>query len=263
MKTTQKSLIAVIYLICSAIAQGQESNLKSGKITADEISMSVYKQDTTTSAVVLNKNGYARYCFMSGEFIVEYYYESRIKILKSEGTAYANITIPLYQSEKTVSDREQISKIEAYAYNLEKGKIIKTRMGKEYIFEERISPNMKQIKFSIPSVKTGTVIEYKYKISSNQYYSLHDWNIQKFIPVANARCEILIPEYFKFSIASKGFEFIKTEDTFESQSFSINLGNGQTESINSNSRKLVFTAKDVLALKNESNVWCLKISYRA
>lgn len=257
MRTTHKAFTVIISLLCSIMMHGQEANFKFGKVTQEEINMPVYQQDTTASAVVLNKSGDTYYTFVGEDFQVEYNYETRIKILKPEGTSYANIAIPYYQHETTNNNREQISKIEAYAYNLENGKVVKTKMEKEYIFEERISPQTKKIKFSIPAVKAGTVIEYRYRRTSNFYYNLKEWNIQEGIPVANAYYRVIIPEYLKFNIATKGFEDIKTTEEIQHQSFTINLGKGKIIKTNSFSRKLTFTSANVPALKDENHLWCV------
>lgn len=67
-------------------------------------------------------------------------------------------------------------------------------MDKSLIFDERINDNWKQIKFSVPSVKAGTVIEYKYTQHSELYQLIPDWVIQHDIPVIHSHYEVLIPD---------------------------------------------------------------------
>ncbi|MEZ5006065.1 MAG: DUF3857 domain-containing protein [Bacteroides graminisolvens] len=97
--------------------------------------------------------------------------ENKTKILKSDGTSYANVTIPYYDSNKNTM-KELVIDGDAFSYNLENGKEVKTKMKKEYIFKERVSDKYMQVKFSIPNVKIGSVIEYKYKVLSDFYYQL-------------------------------------------------------------------------------------------
>jgi len=149
-----------------------------------------------------------------------------------------------------------VSRIEAYAYNLEDGKINKTKMEKSYIFEEQLNTNLKQIKFSIPSVKAGTVIEYKYNITSELYWQFADMIIQQNIPVKYAKYEVLIPEYFNYNIETRGGEFLKMEEVPSNQNFTVMGDDHLTSSVNCSSRQLTFTVNDLSALKDEPNVWC-------
>lgn len=247
-------LVCFFAMVISGI-HAQDFSLKFGKVTQDELTMPSYPKDTTANAVVLYKTGDVFYEFNNG-FRVQYSYENKIKILTQEGVEYANVSIPLYHEKGQNMNKEVILKLEAYAYNLENGKVVKTKMDKSYVFEERVSNYLKQVKFSIPAVKAGTVIEYRYKILSDFHQNLSDWTVQQSIPVVYAYYEAKIPEYFKFSIDTKGYERIKVEDTSENQSFTINLGGGQLETVQSSSRLLKLTSTDVPALKEESHVWC-------
>lgn len=255
----KKLSIFIVSICLSAILQirAQDYSIKYGKVTEDEVAMTSYSKDTTANAVVLYKQGTIYYDYRNNDFKVEYYYEHKIKILKTEGTDYANIIIPFYSDLKAGNSKESVSKIEAFAYNMENDKIIKTKMDKDYIFEERVSDKWKQIKFSIPAVKAGTVIEYRYKLTSDFYYQLPDWDIQQDIPVAYAKLEAKIPEYFKFTIDTRGYEPVKAEDFYENQNFMINLDGARQETVQCNCRKLIFTSEHVPALKDDNYVWCV------
>jgi len=129
-------------------------------------------------------------------------------------------------------------------------------MNKSYIFEEKLNNNWKQIKFSIPSVKAGTVIEYKYKLTSDFSYNLSDCIIQQNIPIIHYNYEIRIPEYFDFNIETSGTEGIKVNKSYTNQSISVKDQNNQFQTISFNSQKLLITGDDLPALKDEPNVWC-------
>ena len=233
----------------------QEISLKYGKISNDELNMKVYSKDTTAAAVVLYDDGYASYEYtQSVGFQIEIELKKKVKILKQEGVNEATISIPYYSNNS--GDRESISYLEAMAYNMENGKIIKTKLDKKYIFDEELSSKYRQLKFSIPGVKVGTVIEYKYKRISNRIYDMPDWQIQSEIPVINSNYEVRIPEYFIFNIDTKGYEHINVVETNENQIFNLGMGSNGSNTVTSQSRIIKFTAKDVPALKDEENVWC-------
>jgi len=233
----------------------QEISLKYGKISNDELNMKVYSKDTTAAAVVLYDDGYASYEYtQSVGFKIEIELKKKVKILKQEGVNEATISIPYYSNNS--GDRESISYLEAMAYNMENGKIIKTKLDKKYIFDEELSSKYRQLKFSIPGVKVGTVIEYKYKRISNRIYDMPDWQIQSEIPVINSNYEVRIPEYFIFNIDTKGYEHINVVETNENQIFNLGMDSNGSNTVTSQSRIIKFTAKDVPALKDEENVWC-------
>ncbi len=258
MKRT-KAILALLCMGLTFVGYAQEFSMSYGKISVDELAMTTYEKDTTAHALILCDKADLYYEFVSQQFRVVQNIEKRVKILDSEGTDYANVTIPIYQESNPSQPRETISRIEAYAYNLENGKTVRTKMEKSYIFEERLSPYYKQIKFSIPSVRAGTVIEYRYRVTSDFYYSLPEWEIQNELPVMHARYQVKIPEYFLFNIESKGFGEVQLSETQENQSFNIYISSvKQTENIHCTSKVIKATATDLPALKDQDYVWCVQ-----
>lgn len=233
----------------------QEISLKYGKINNSELTMSTYSNDTSAVAVILYEDGYCSYDVVNSNFQLGFEFSKKIKILKQEGVDIATISIPYYT--RSAESREQITNLEAIAYNLENGKVVKSKLEKKYIFDEELGNRYRQIKFSIPNVKKGTVIEYKYKKSSNLLYNIDDWNIQGKIPVINSRYEVRIPEYFYFNVDTKGYESIKVDEKPGNMQFHLGQNSNGPIIVSCSSRELVFTAKDVPAMKDEVYVWCV------
>lgn len=246
-------IISLVFIcLCTSVAVlSQEISTKYGRVTNEELAMTVYEPDTTANAVIIFKKGHTSYEFVTDHFRVTYEVEMKIKILKPEGTTYADVAIPYYQNDKNTTFKETVSNIEAIAYNLEGGKVEKTKMKRDYIFRERLNSNRMQVKFSIPAVKAGTVIEYKYKMYSDFYSQLDNWVMQHDIPVIYANYNITIPEYYKFNLDMRGAEKIQTEDN--DVQFSLHVG-GQI--LQCSGRNLVFTCNNVPALKTDSYIWC-------
>jgi len=246
-----QQVIAII--VCSffmiSYASAQQFSTKFGKVTDEEVNMTTYAPDTTANAVVIFKNGTTFYDISVNDFRVNYEIEAKIKILKSEGTEYADIQIPYYNNDRNLS-KEVVNMIEATAYNMENGQVVKTKMKKEYIFRERLNDKYMQVKFSIPSVKAGTVIEYKYRIQSDFYYQLKNWEIQEEIPVISNTYEITVPEYFKFNFEMRGASYIKTDRKDIPLSLHI-----KGQSIRCTGANVKFDAKDIPALKADSYLW--------
>lgn len=255
----KRTPLVLLVSLCSILAaNAQDISLKYGKVTNDELKMNVYDKDSSAVAVVLYTDGNAEYEYSStdGGFRIVTSFSKKIKILKQEGLSYASMSIPFHYEANGIKDK--ITDLDVIAYNLdENGEVVKTKLDKKYIFEEDINSFVKQLKFSVPNVKVGTVIEYKYNHTSRMITNVPDWEIQSGIPVMNSKLEIVIPEYFIFNFDTKGYEHIEVKDVKKNQTFSLDSRNG-VSIVNCVSRDLTFTAKDIPALKNENFVWCLR-----
>lgn len=249
----------IFLLACFMAGQiyGQEAsipeiNTKFGKPSDEELKMVAYAPDTTAIAVVLCKKTDAFYDFVASDFRLTYTYETKIKVLKSEGTSYADVSIPYYEDESRSSMKETVTSIDASAYNLEKGKTVRTKMKREFIYKERLNDKYMHVKFSIPNVKVGTVIEYKYKILSDFYFNINDWSAQQSIPTLYTEYNITVPEYFKFNLDVRGTERLETTD--ESEGVNLSVG-GQL--LQCNGRHLCFKGRKLPALHDDNYIWCV------
>ena len=237
---------------------------KYGKIPLEELTMTTYPNDTSASVVVLFKTGTTEFDYRSDGFGVASVFERRVKILTSDGVDYANVEIPYYKSAQSNGTYETIFDIEAAAYNLEDGKMVKSKLSSQYIYREKVDENWNVVKFSIPNVKVGTVIEYRYKYSSNNPYSIDSWEIQESIPVFKSYYEVLIPVYYQYRFQTKGYEYIDCQKSTQSRAYDIrfNTGSGYIDrTVNVPLNRLVFSADTLPALKDEPFVWC-KNEYR-
>lgn len=258
-----KAILIIVFLLWGWQGNAQQTNsdviissMKYGKPSDEELSMTTYARDTTATAVVLYSKCNARYDLIANEFKLVYFHEVRIKVLKSDGTSQANISIPYYSNEKTNLVKETVGQIDASAYNMEDGKLVRTKMKRELVFTERINKNYMQVKFSIPAVREGTVFEYKYQINSDLYYTINPWEAQKDIPVLVAQYETTIPEYFKFNLEMRGSHSLNPKDEPGNLSYTLQLQGGQVETINCSGRHLKFVGMHLPALQPDSYVWC-------
>lgn len=184
-------------------------NLKYGKPTREELSMTTYTPDTTAAAICLLQQGKTDFVYHDYfKLITERTY--RIKILKPQGSDYANVTIPYYAPVNSNNEPDRIDKLSASSYNLENGKTIKTELTEDLISDERVDQYVKLLKFSIPAVKVGTVIEYRYTHISN-YLEIPNWYMQKEIPVIYNQYTVTIPHVYVFNIETRGEALFKTE----------------------------------------------------
>jgi hypothetical protein len=141
----------------------------------------------------------------------------RIKIIDKQGFDWTDISIPLYRDK----DEEEIGMIKACTYNLENGKMVKTKLSKEDIYIEETSKYWCQWKFAMPEVREGSIIEVEYTIISDYFFNLRKWAFQSIIPVLYSQYLVEIPEYFKYNQFQRGYYPFRTERGERSKSITL------------------------------------------
>ncbi len=185
-------LITALFITSNITAQ----EVKFGKITKKELEEKFYPNDTTADAVVLYKKRrtYYDYDQTVGGWLVKTEIHERIKLYNKDGFENATKKVKLYTQG---GDDESFS-IKAYTYNLSGGKVVKTKLEKKGIFKEKINKYWKSKNFTLPNLKDGCIVEWKYTISSPYYFNISDVICQYYIPIKYLDVKIEIPERFDF-----------------------------------------------------------------
>ncbi|MBO4464325.1 MAG: DUF3857 domain-containing protein [Prevotella sp.] len=245
-------MMYIMLLAISMIANAQdiEPNLKWGKPTDQELQMTEYALDKEADAVVLYHKTDVSYQFTNNDFRVIYRVNTRLKVLKPEGKRVADGQIAYLENETNRTRREIVTGLKATAYNMEDGKLVKTKMERSMTSEERLDKNQMVMKFSVPQVKVGTVIEIEYRIDSDYYGNIRDWYAQRDIPVLYTCYELSIPEWFTFNIEETGMNHMEKKENSEPMTL---LFSGGTENILTNIK--TFVGRNLPALKDDDFVW--------
>ena len=178
-------------------------NYKFGEVSKQELQEKIYPLDSSASATYLFKyrKTYFEYQSEKGFQLITEIHE-RIKIYNQEGFSYATKAINLYKSG---SNKEKTSNLKAYTYNLVDGKIDEMKLKKNGIFETEKSKYRSETKFTMPNINEGSIVEYKYKITSPFYQNVDEFYFQYAIPIKKLEAEFQVPEYFNFKVNTKGF----------------------------------------------------------
>ncbi|MBX7127064.1 MAG: DUF3857 and transglutaminase domain-containing protein [Cyclobacteriaceae bacterium] len=167
-----------------------------GQISMEELSMRRYEKDTSAGAVILFHKGES---FLSEDLSAVIKMHQRVKFFtKQEIDNLSQITI--YLNHGT----ESISKLKASTYNVKDGKIVESRMDPNAVFKSRFDKETDQVKFSLPNVVEGSVIEYSYTISTSASL-LPGWTFQFEIPNLWSEYHTHIPNAFTFRKDMQGF----------------------------------------------------------
>jgi len=174
-----------------------KSPVKFGKVDMRELAEEAHPVDSSASAAYLYKSAKAYFDITNdGKINLVIDYHEKIKIYDEDAEDYANYEIYIYKDGST---RERMSNLKAVTYNLESGKMVKTKLSKKDVFKEKVSDNRDVHKFAMPEVKAGSVLEVKYSLTTPFYYSLPKFYFQEYVPVNEVSYEIRIPDYYTYT----------------------------------------------------------------
>ncbi len=249
----------IIFIITITISKGYGQVYKFGKVSKEELQKTVYEKDSSANAVVLydERKVYYEYIQGNGFRLVTDIYK-RIKLYNKDGFEYGNDEVFLYKNRK---NEEKITGLKGITYLLENGKIKETKLKKDGIFKSNFSETLNQVKFTMPSLKEGAVIEYKYKILSPFIANIDKIYLQENIPIKQQKIEVSSPEYFVFKRHLTGFLPVDLKETTSSGKIrlSINTRSGATNTktalssreIDYITNKYVVTGSDIPSFKEE------------
>jgi hypothetical protein len=118
----------------------------------------------------------------------------RIKIFNDNGKKEADIHIKYWSADHL----EYINGLQAETINLVDGKVQITKLDKKQLFTKTIDKYTSEISFTMPDVKPGSVIEFKYSWNTNAFYDMPDWQFQEKLPVRYSEFTVGIPDIFYF-----------------------------------------------------------------
>lgn len=244
-------ILVLLLLFCSGV---YSQKFEMGKVSVKELEEKACPSDTSEVAAVLYNKAKSSFLFSQKDgFLQVYEFEVRIKIYKKDGLNLANYEVPYYVGyEGTYQDHIKLS--DAVTYNLVNGKIEKTKLNGEGTFKEKVNKNWKTLSFTLPNVKVGSVIEYKYTLTSSNITSLPTFYFQRDIPVNYAEYNTVLPEYYVYKSVLKGYVDVKTDSKPETiqQGYSDsnqNFGNIGYQAVNT-----THIATNIPALKREAFV---------
>lgn len=134
--------------------------------------------------------------------LVKYECKLRTKILKPDGAMHANIDITYYEGDNfKMANNDELKdlNIKVFLKN-EKGKVEKKTIDTGSFVKERVDNNFVVLHVVVPDVQPGSIIEYKYSITSSRPTFLYDWVFQECIPTVHSKCDIDIPAFLQFNM---------------------------------------------------------------
>ena len=204
------TLLAVFSGIFFFLSNSQDKLPSFGKIDKADLEMKDCAYDPGAEAFVLIDLGDVKYSYLTGSgWISESNYRVRIKVLKEKGIHQAEVKIHYYSRER----RNEVTSVSGVSFNLDAaGNVEETKLEKSAIFDKPVDKDYNEVSFALPNVKVGSVFEYKYKLTRNVFSEIPNWTFQQSIPVRYSAYNIVIPEYFEFTVQSTKRQEMERKD---------------------------------------------------
>lgn len=257
MKTFSVLLIAAsLFLSQPILAQkGKDPKFKFGDIKPADFSTTVYAVDSSADAVVLADIGSSVFEGNNkSSFSIVFRNYRRAHILNKNGYGIAEVEVPLYTQGNFEEDLEQLK---AVTYNLENGKVVATKLDiKKAVFKDRVNKNKVVKKFTFPNIKSGSIIEFEYRIKSDFVFNLQPWDFQGQYPRLWSEYEVDMPSFYTYVNLSQGYQpFYIKDETTKMERFKLvedqNSRGSENYEFSTNVRTYRWVMKDVPALKIE------------
>jgi hypothetical protein len=164
------------------------------EITATEKTLTQCAFDKEADAVVIFDEASADY---DDQYKLIYNRRTRLKILKPKGIKYGDIAISYVHKD----DIEYINNIEAYTCNYTHNGTMPDvkKVPSSSIYRQKVNDRMSVVKFAMPDVQPGSIIEYKYTLVAKNYHYLEDWNFQRELPVMHSHFSLAVMPNYEFA----------------------------------------------------------------
>jgi transglutaminase-like putative cysteine protease len=207
--------VFIFFLAIASPANAQDPPIQWGEIPKADLEMKTFPQDTNASALILCDYGES---FLDNELYIVFQRHERVKIFTTKGYEWGTYKIPLY----TEDHEEKIKNIEGATYSLnDHGEVVKKELNSDDVIEEKGDGKHTIVKFTLPGLTPGCVIEVRYTITARNLWFIRDWRFQHSEPVRWSEYRIRSPKSIAFATVSSGYEPFAIAETKEvTQTFS-------------------------------------------
>ncbi|MCX2486512.1 DUF3858 domain-containing protein [Pedobacter sp. MR2016-24] len=259
-KTLNLILLLLFATVVNISAQNKKTILpvfKYGKIEQSDFDAKGSGQDSAAAAIKLFDVGEGSFeVGPGGSFMYVFERHVRYKVINKNGYDLANLSIPLYFNN---NGQEKLDFINGATYNLNAGKIEVSKMTSDAKFSSKYDKNHILKKFTLPNIKEGSVIEYRYKTKSDFIFKLEDWYFQGEYPCRFSSLKTKFPQYYTYKINAGGYiPILKLDPVENTENFHIPSSNSDHGG-NVSARVLTtqYYAENIPSIKEESYITTL------
>jgi len=239
-----------LMLSFTAFSKNETSkDLDFGQYLNDEFSFTRFEPDTLAEAVFLFDIGKSFFEFDTdnGETSLHFQRRFKIKILSKAGFDWANVEIPLRKIDDKI---DELRMVEAVTYTMENGKVRKTKLDQSSVYKEDRSPDFRIMKFAMPDVQVGSVIEVQYEVKSPFMFYFKNWDFQKSIPVIYSEYTAAMVPFYNYTYLLQG------SNKFDEQTSGESMSEQTIAGVKFRDMLYTFVMKNLAAFRSEPYITC-------
>jgi hypothetical protein len=186
-----------------------------GKASQEEMDMKTYNKDTSAHALVLNEFGKAQINLTnSNEIRLIFEYHVKIKLFDHRSFSHGTIEIPLRNNDNSSDEIDNISGITSYKDD--NGVVQVAELDPKSIYKTNDNKYQKTLKFAMPGLRNGCVIEYRYILTTPFFDRFRSWQFQGGLPKLHTEYEAHIPGFWTYNVSLRGkLELSKKQSELE------------------------------------------------
>ena len=208
----------IFFLIISFSFTASSQDFEYNKPTGAEWEIKNYNNDTSIHAVVLREFGKAH--ISVGENLpVIFEHHVRIKIFDTKGFESGKVVVSLYNGGRDMEDRVRFIKAATFTRD-ENGIVKKTVFNTDDVQRLKVNERYDDVKFSLPALQPGCIIEYSYETEAPYHDKFHKWEFQSDIPKIHSEYIAVIPAILEYKVSLRGpLQLTAKKITQQPQSF--------------------------------------------
>lgn len=229
-------LTALLFTFSLCLFSQQEYHF--GELTTKDKEFTLYKKDSTASAVILYHEGNTEFFEKGEEIYIRTKIYKKVKILNKDGFDLADVEISIQNSKRNDME-ETVENIKGITHNDGSS----THLSKKDIYTERVTDYLQEVKFALPNIKKGSIIEYSYDLVSPYLFNFTGWDFQDRVPTLESVFKAKIPGNYRYNRSLIGYErLVVNTSTVERNCFSISFSSNKASC-----EVLTYTMKNIPA----------------
>tara|TARA_R110000787_G_scaffold71771_1_gene159755 strand:+ start:5039 stop:7006 length:1968 start_codon:yes stop_codon:yes gene_type:complete len=207
-------LVIVLFNFIFSYSQGQEK-IEFGKPSHQELTMNSFEKDPDAAGVVLYEKG--QYTIELVRNYILLVKEVHVKTKVLDASKFKESTINLYMY-KTNDSRDKLKNIKAITHNGN----LQTYVKEDAYFDIDVNENWSKKRFTFPNIKDGSILEYKYTITTPFLFNLGGWDFQGALPKIYSEFNTQIPANYRYNRALYGsHDLLINESKIKKDCFSL------------------------------------------
>ena len=218
--TARVFCLGLLLSLATALSlRAQPDPIKWGKIPQEHLEMRSFPADTNAAAVILADVGRV---YFRRNFEMVFERHRRIKILSEAGYDWGTHDVAYYDEDRI----QRVRGVKGQTFTVgPDGKTKRHKLDKKAIFDEDLDGKYRRVKFTLPALEPGAIVEYRYRIESKSPFFLESWAFQASEPTLWSAYHAEIPDDLHYVMVSVGTRAL---DVSESERMTGPFGSGMS-----------------------------------